>query len=114
MKRLRAPEHQNTDPAAPASAGASNPAGGGQENLQAPAEASTAPAGTTAPENNTAIPSAASAEAQVPAATANPPAEPAQPASAAEQAEANPSSRCNGEATASPPSATHANDEQNG
>ncbi|XP_036415411.1 caM kinase-like vesicle-associated protein [Colossoma macropomum] len=121
MKRLRAPEHQHTDPAAAAGAGAPNPAGGSQENPQAPTEASTAPANATAPENNTAgsappaAPEAASAEAQAAAAaTPHPPAEPAQPGLAAEQAEANSSSRCNGEAPANPPLATHTGDEQNG
>ncbi|KAL7843704.1 hypothetical protein AOLI_G00252160 [Acnodon oligacanthus] len=120
MKRLRAPEHQHTDPAAAAGAGAPNPAGGSQENPQAPSEASSAPASATAPENNTtgsappAAPEATSAEAQAAAATPHPPAEPAQPGLAAEQAEANSSSRCNGEAPANPPSATHTGDEQNG
>uniref|UniRef100_A0A8B9HTA4 CaM kinase-like vesicle-associated b n=1 Tax=Astyanax mexicanus TaxID=7994 RepID=A0A8B9HTA4_ASTMX len=122
MKRLRAPEHQNTDSAAVASAGAPNPAGGAQENLQAPSEASTTPANATAPDNTpvaTASPAgleAASAETQAAAAgaSAHPPAEPAQPGLAAEQGDANSQSRCNGEAPANPPLATHTGDQQNG
>ncbi|XP_072522414.1 caM kinase-like vesicle-associated protein [Salminus brasiliensis] len=122
MKRLRAPEHQHTDSAAVASAGGPNLAGGAQENPQAPAEASAAPANATAPDNNTAAsapPAAMEApsaepQASAAAATAHPPAEPAHPGLAADQAEANSSSRCNGEASANPPLATQTGDEQNG
>ncbi|KAB5536804.1 hypothetical protein PHYPO_G00111540 [Pangasianodon hypophthalmus] len=84
MKRLRAPEHHQTAAAAQSSEGATNPAGGAQENPQAPAEASTSPAGTEPP---------AGLEAS--------------------NAEAS-SSRCNGESPAPPSFATQTGDEQNG
>lgn len=84
MKRLRAPEHHQTAAAAQPSEGAANPAGGAQENPQAPAEASTSPAGTEPP-----------AGLEAPNAEAS-------------------SSRCNGESPAPPPFATPTGDEQNG
>lgn len=84
MKRLRAPEHQQTAAAAQSSEGATNPAGGAQENPQAPAEASTAPAATAPP-----------AGLEVPHAEAS-------------------SSRCNGDSPAPSPFATQTGDERNG
>lgn len=49
MKRLRAPEHQQSGSATQAGEGVANPAGTAQENPQAPAAASVSPASTETP-----------------------------------------------------------------
>ncbi|XP_026880734.2 caM kinase-like vesicle-associated protein [Electrophorus electricus] len=119
MKRLRAPEHQNTDPTSAASAGAPNPATGALENPQAPAEASMAAAKITIPENSPA-PTAPPAGLEIPGAAAeattapaHPPAEQTPPRPSPDQAGADATSRCNGEAPP-PPFSTHPGDELNG
>lgn len=99
MKRLRAPEHQTGTAVAPA---ATTPAAGTQENPQSPPEASVAPLSTAESKGPAAeIPSA---QPEVVTDAPEPPVEPVQQIPAPEQPD--PTSRCNGEASAVPPSDT--------
>lgn len=105
MKRLRAPEHQTATAAAPATA---NPAPSTQENPQSPPEASVAP--LTTAESKAPAAEIPSTHPEPVTDTPEPPADPVPQIPIAEQLD--PTSRCNGEASAGP--ATDTGEEPSG